>query len=198
MKIKYYVLLTSIILFQSCKSNYQTPNNIGQLALEISAIDTNKIRFDGIYNVYDTSLLYSGEKANEAYVTINDVVFTKNGFVHRGSGVTTDSIHFTKESWLRSCLKFNYLWGNYITVGDSIYAYTQLEMFIRGGRLKPFYANFSGYIKNRDTILNWRMVRPYPKVNPEWNQNFINDTTPRMLYFIKNDAVKCLDTLLKH
>ncbi len=41
------------------------------------------------------------------------------------------------------------------------------------------------------------MVKPYPDVNPEWNFGLVHDTTPRTLYFIKNDAVKCLDSLLK-
>ncbi|MEO6189062.1 MAG: hypothetical protein ABIO44_00570, partial [Saprospiraceae bacterium] len=57
-------------------------------------------------------------------------------------------------------------------------------------------ANFKGYIKNRDTIIDWKMVAPFPKkVNLKWNEIFTQNKLPKTLYFMKNNAIRALDSL---
>lgn len=180
----------------SCKSYQTTPNILLEVVYDNLIVDTTIIRYDGMYNVYDTSILNSGYKANEKFTTINEVVFLKNGTIFRNGGNSIDSLIFGNDMWILIGTELKHSLGEYLIIGDSIYAYTPFQMSIGGGRFKPFNANFSGYIKNKDTILNWRMVPPYPDVDPKLNNYFVNDTTPRTLYFIKNDAVKCLDSLL--
>jgi hypothetical protein len=186
----FFFLVLSILLFYlyvECQPIQSYKEIIPQLFS-----DTSKIRFDGFYNIYDTTLTHSGNKRNEEYVSDHLVVFTKEDRIFRSSGVSVDSIAFSADYYRN--LKPTYF-GDYSIRGDSVFAHTPIELFIRGGRLKPFSAYFSGYIKNKDTILNWKMVPPYPDVKPKWNQYFINDTTPKMLYFIKANAVGCLDSI---
>lgn len=61
--------------------------------------------------------------------------------------------------------------------------------------MKFVAANYIGHIKNADTILNWKMVPPYPNVNIQWNDYFKTDTAPKLMYFIKNDEIKKLQDI---
>jgi hypothetical protein len=53
--------------------------------------------------------------------------------------------------------------------------------------------NYRGYIKNRDTITDWKAIKPYPKDITK-NAVSLNPRlfNPQTLYFVKTDAVKCL------
>lgn len=57
-------------------------------------------------------------------------------------------------------------------------------------------ANFRGIIKNRDTITDWKVVPPYPNgLNKEDLDYYSNKSglVPKTLYFVKTDAVRCLN-----
>ena len=197
MNIKNIALLCSLLCINACKSYQNTPNKMSKLVCSSIVIDSTKLRYDGMYNVFDTSfVLLTGDISDKVYVTTREVVFLKSGKIHRNGGVNLDSLIFGNDMWILIGTELKHSLGEYLIIGDSIYAYTPSRMSLGGGRFKSFNANFSGYIKNKDTILNWRMIPPYPDVDPTLNNYFVNDTTPRTLYFIKNDAVKCLDSLL--
>lgn len=194
MKCLFFVaLVLTILLFHSgseCQQLLPVKNCIKIHRLYFS--DTLKIRFDGFYNTYDTSLTFSGSNRNEIYTSDYFVVFTSKNHIYRSGGVTIDSIPFTQD-YYRNLKPKNI--GNYWISGDSLCALVPIALFVRGGRLKLFNAHFSGEIKNKDTIINWKMIPPYPDVKPKWNQYFISDTTPRMLYFLKTEAVRYLDSI---
>ena len=192
-----YTLLTSIVLgLIACNTTHDAPNNMINHVFNNYTIDTCKLRDDGMYNVYDTTKLHNGNKVNDEFTTSREVVFLKNGKIFKSGGYSIDSLIYKDEYWVRLSTEYINLWGNYRIINDSIYAYSPFSLSIGGGRFKPFYANFIGYVKNKDTILNWRMVPPYPDVDPEINNYFINDTTPQLLYFIKNNAIRVADSLL--
>ena len=191
MKSNLLLMLFLSCIFQSCRTSQPTPNNLENITKEFS-IDTNRIRFNGIYNTYDTSLTHRGDRSNEISVTDVFIVFIKKNKIFRDGCCTIDSIAFQPEFYKR----LDSAWiGTYMIKRDSIFAYIPTGLYKYGGMTRTLNANYSGYIKNRDTIIDWKMVPPFPDVNPKANGNFIYHTTPRMLYFIKNDAVRCLDSI---
>jgi hypothetical protein len=192
MKAYYFILLLFFSFF--LKGGYmQTGQNYRCAKVNPLISDTAKIRFDGIYNPYDTSITPRGDKRNLIYKTDNFIVLFNNGKTYRCSSVSLDSAVFQEKyyTFLDSASL-----GNYKIINDSIFACTPTAFYKWGMRRKFFNAHYSGYIKNKDTIVDWKMVHPYPDVNPKYNFNFIYHTTPRMLYFIKNDAIRCLDSLV--
>lgn len=195
MKYLFFVAIVLTILFfhsgSECQQLLPVKNCIKIHRLYFS--DTLKIRFDGFYNTYDTSLNNNGCNRNDVYTSDHLVIFTKEDRIFRMDGVSIDSIVFT-EDYYRNLKPKNI--GNYWINGDSIFALVPTALFVRGGRLKLFNAYFSGVIKNKDTLINWKMIPPYPDVKPKWNQYFVSDTTPRMLYFIKTESVRYLDSII--
>src|SRR5690606_5985067 len=129
----------------------------------------------------------------EHYVTYHSLVFLRNNrtFYFSRAG-TRDNRPFKKDFYNNSMLKES---GTYKIIEDSIHATISTMFFAAGNRLIYLKANYIGYMKNRDTILGWKMIPPYPKIKLRFNEFFPEDTTAKMLYFIKNDAVGALEEI---
>lgn len=87
--------------------------------------------------------------------------------------------------------------GHYKIVGDSIYADVTTRFRKNGYKNEYLQTHYSGYIKNRDTILGWKIVPPYPKVSVRFNNDYVKDTAPKTLYFVKYERVAEVDDILK-
>ncbi len=165
----------------------------GQIDKKNSA--QKKIKHGGIYNTYDTTLLPCGVKRSILYKTDHFIVFLQKSRIYR-NGLVSQSNIFFKDDYYKQNVDSNRL-GKYKIKDDTIHAIIPTSFALRGMRMKYFDAYFQGYIKNADTILDWKMVPPYPKVNPKFNDYFTYELTPKLLYFIKNNAVIYLDSLTK-
>ncbi|HRP91207.1 MAG TPA: hypothetical protein PKX92_14360 [Edaphocola sp.] len=111
------------------------------------------------------------------------------------NGLGSYNNHFLK---LKSYENRNGICGKYTIEGNVIFATDiPITLVAWGGRMKIYYANFEGIIKNSDTILNWHMIPPYPKANKRLNDNFKFEITPKTLYFIESKELLGLDSLYK-
>lgn len=180
------------LFFTNCNPDFYSHINKQPIVWELPDDTSNLIRYDGIYNTYDTSLLFSGKKRNEEFVTDGEVIFFNNGRTVKMNNVTIDSIAFHINYYKGITSK---ILGIYLIKGDSIFVHTPIFLYHRGKTIKYHNVHFRGIIKNRDTILDWKMVPPYPDVDLRLNDYLKKYTTPKMLYFIKNDAIRCLDSI---
>ncbi len=85
--------------------------------------------------------------------------------------------------------------GDYVVKNDTIWVKTPIEL--NGAGMTPFLyeAYFQGEIKNRDTIVNWHMIPPYPKADRKLNNYFKDLVKPTELYFIEGKELLGLDSL---
>lgn len=87
--------------------------------------------------------------------------------------------------------------GSYSIIGRTITADVPIGLYVWGMRVKLFEAHFTGTLKNSDTILDWRMVPPYPKAPKKFNGDFKDLIAPKMLYFMESKELLGLDSLYR-
>ncbi len=200
---KKIILIMSLV---AMGSDYKVPFLIKPAAfIEAHKSDTTKIRFNGFYNTLDTTIInrqndiYFGKSRSEIYSSLYLVIFGRNKKIYIDGVGTFGNKPFTCDYYKRirdwnKLHKEEYL-GNYTIKNDSIYAYVEVRTVTSARRIKLIYCNYRGYIKNKDTITDWKVVPPYPKkftkfmFKQTYNQRLF---TPQTLYFVKTDAVKCL------
>lgn len=89
--------------------------------------------------------------------------------------------------------KYKIKYSKFTIKNDSIYTYHAILITVAAGQRVPVWCNFRGYVKNKDTITDWKIIPPYPKdftkSVKKWNADLFK---PHTLYFVKTDAVKCL------
>jgi hypothetical protein len=86
--------------------------------------------------------------------------------------------------------------GDYVIRNDTIWAKLPILLDGRGMVPKIYESYFQGKVKNRDTIVNWRMIKPFPKANKNLNQEDLRFLTkPHKLYFIESKELLGLDSL---
>ena len=104
--------------------------------------------------------------------------------------VDTDSANFksiTEKILLKNC--YGISWGKFSIENNLIKVNFCYQFFARGLRMKYFDANFEGVIRDENTITNWRMVAPYPKVNNELNKNFEELKISKTLKFVPEEGI---------
>lgn len=193
------IIILFVLIYLSCgQIKHSKPLNI---ISDSNAFDTIKIRFDGFYNVLDTiKITYNcpakGKTGNEIYTSISQVIFYNNN-IYMSPGGTVDNSPFMCE-YYKSIIKWHKdhkedLFGNYLIKKDSIYAYLAVTLKTWGMISKTLKCNYRGYIKNKDTIVDWKIIPPYPKGTSKFVLENNKDLfKPQTLYFVKTDAVKCL------
>ena len=179
------------LLLVSCSEVKQLP----PLSFINNPIDTTKIHFNGFYSTTIDTSRYKGirlEKEGD-YTSRNEVVFTKKQkiVIYAGASKNNEPLYcnFYKNSYLKN------MTGLFTIKNDSIYAYVPIFFYTKFVTVIDGYAYYRGYLKNKDTITDWKVIKPYPKkigkVEMGLNQNW-HLFRPQTLYFVKTDAVKCL------
>jgi hypothetical protein len=194
---KKIILITTLIL-AGCAYKVKTP--IKPISfIETHELDTTKIRFNGYYHlIEDTVVFTNGYK----YIfpsdkTSNLRIFNKNKNLYFNSGKINEYSPLTCEFYKKENDRYNrykikYL--RYTIKNDSLYTYNYILITVGAGQRVPVYCNFRGFVKNRDTITNWKVIPPYPKDFTKFVKERNKDLfEPHTLYFVKTDAVKCLD-----
>lgn len=192
------LILIITLFLTSCAYKVKTPVQAISI-IEAYKLDTTKIRFNGYYNlIADTIAFSNGYKYTFArHTTDNLTVFNQNKNIYICGGATIDNSAKSCEFYQRivnwsQTHKEDYL-GKYTIKNDSIYAYALTHIVIRAGGVADVYCNYRGYVKNRDTIIDWKIIQPYPKDFTKFViENNKNLLKPHILYFVKTDAVKCL------
>lgn len=159
--------------------------------------DTGKVRYDGMYFIkYNNASFGINQSSSDSFLTTCFLVFLKNGraFYNNHTSMWNDVPEFT-------CGLFKIMGtravGDYVIVGDSVYATIATSFFCAGMRRKYYTTHFTGKIKNRDTIEGWKIVRPFPKIRTKFNYFYSSDTLPKTLHFVKYDGVNELQKLQK-
>ena len=148
----------------------------------------NKLSFDGAYNNLSIDNIQKNKdtinrnqlESNPAPYLDRPVIFFKNNMVLFLYGIIRDSIEFKNE--LIPLTKKNiYLynlgtWGTYNCINDTIKAIIYMDYYDSplNGRRKKILSYFEGIIKNKDTILQWHLVKPYPSVAENYDMNKID------------------------
>ncbi len=194
---KKLILIMTVIL-TGCA--YKVKTSIQPFSIiESYKLDTTKIRYNGYYNkIVDTLYTFDGLKYSVPRKMANElVVFNKNKNIFIDANESTnDSSSFSCKYYQKIVTrlkKYNSNYLKYTIKNDSLYTYNGVLITVGAGQRVPVYCNFRGYVKNRDTITDWKVIPPYPKDFTKFvkkiNKNLFE---PHTLYFVKTDAVKCL------
>lgn len=177
-----FFLFFSIVCFFSCTKvpetkTYMIPRNV-------DVKDTSQVYFSGFYNTVND--------VDEKYFSLREVVFCKNGKIKIWNGASYNQEALTCDFYKKVSKN---QFGSFAISQNVIDAYLPVVVIKRGMVYKTLNAHYQGYIKNRDTIINWKIVPPFPKEVGKWEVMLENNKklfSPQTLYFVKTDAVKCL------
>ena len=115
--------------------------------------DTLKLNFEGAYS--------KAAKTPETFYLERPVYFFKNGLVFlEGEGIGKDSLN--NDLGMRKYLKNDPVWGTYEITGDTINV--SIRYIYIGGFASYRQTNFQGIIKDKNTIIQWHVTKPYPKL----------------------------------
>lgn len=106
----------------------------------------------------------------------------------------TDSLNFiniTKRIIIKDF--YGISWGEYNIENDVIKVEFWFQFFTRGLRLKYYKTYFEGIIADTNTITNWKMVSPYPKVNKRLNENFETLKAGKYLKFLPSQGTRLIE-----
>jgi len=163
--------------------------------------DENVLRWDGLYQTRCTDLsIPRGDWCNTC-ITYGPVNIMNSNMIDYcwGCSAEDSSYFFLKNYYYRGNPKYYIDPGNYIVRNDTIYA--NIPIYLHGNNwlgwyiYKPYECSFIGRIKNRDTIVDWHLVPPYPNIKIK--ENYMDLVRPRMLYFIESEELLGLDSLHK-
>lgn len=150
-------------------------------------IDVTKLNFDGFYSRYDKKY------PHDRYMALLPIIFKKKNKIFIDAG------GFTVERPM-ICSDFSNIknsdLGTYIIIGNEIIAFVPTNIaFGDGAYYKTYSLNYKGYIKNRDTIINFHAVPPFPNKFDKAVFNSSHNTSifePQTYIYIENDTVHCL------
>lgn len=151
------------------------------------------LRTDGAYSLVDSSTGNCGIKRNLRFEFIGPVLFLPNNYflntnmslLNSEQVVWRFSKFYQREGVLSQ--------GKYYTQNDSVYLNGYFEFWGDGKSGIMRWAHYRGYIKNRDTIEDWKIIPPYPKINMRLNDYLVEQKTPMTLVFKQVDLKNVID-----
>ncbi|MDP4264166.1 MAG: hypothetical protein Q8941_16680 [Bacteroidota bacterium] len=191
-----YVLMATFLLSCSGIIYHQKPDSFIREQRTSNEIST--INFSGFYHHIRDSNYHLGTDYKNGLPTRyidtpyadKPILFFSNGLVAYSYRLYFDSIGFVNNQIKFGTQEKSYIndWGVYQIEKDTIRAEIYL-VFGMGlnfhGRFQRLICNFQGILKNRDTILNWHLVPPFPQ-NPTYAIDgtlFDNLKKPKDLFF---------------
>jgi hypothetical protein len=185
-----FIILAFIII--NCDV-YKTNGFSGIDFNTIKADTTFSLRTDGLYTVKDNAIsIYDGKPKPKVYSPL--IFLNKKKVLWTVNVVSYDDSDLKLSSYL-DYPNFTDAIGDYVVRNDTIWAKIPITLKGRGAALNAYESYFQGEIKNRDTIINWHMIPPFPKANRKWNDNFDFLIKPNQLYFIEGKELLGLDSL---
>jgi hypothetical protein len=191
MKILVFALFIMLI---ACTSYFAPPPpkkpdlNFTKMLNKSKSFENTQIRFNGFYNNETEFLenLNSTEKSKlnsqNNYFATSPIIFFKNGLIYFSHASYTGELR-NIPSAITMYGERN--WGTFELTNDSIKAIIYCQFSRKAVETKcylPCY--FSGIIKDDETIIDWHMVQPYPKIILETNINrFGSFIKPSILKF---------------
>ncbi|MBL7703318.1 MAG: hypothetical protein JNM14_13795 [Ferruginibacter sp.] len=178
-----------IMIFSCSQTGKISKEFIAELNKPVNVL-TDKLRFDGVYHKANNPT------AKDKYL-YGAVIFFNNGMAY-SSGSFQSLEEF--QQWHQKYgddKKSLQLWGVYNIISDTIKAII-LEPYPAGliGAGKWYECHYNGIIKNKDSILQWHLVPPYPAVNLKAGENewlIKHAQQPVDLYFKNVPVDKIID-----
>lgn len=122
------------------------------------------------------------------------IFFNDNNVMLCNLGISdTDSTNFeyiTQRILLKNF--YGISWGKFKIENNLIKVHFYYQFFVCGLKMKYFETYFEGIIRDENTIVNWRMVAPYPNVNKRLNENFEYLKMSKILKFVSQKGVKSI------
>jgi hypothetical protein len=152
----------------------------------------NLLRYDGVYSLYDTHKGNDSIPMLQRAFLIEPIRFFENRyFMHTSVCYVEEETYqkFNKRNLYNKSPGRNQ--GCFFIHNDSLYMIGKFSFYWRGKISKFYIAHFRGYIKNQDTITDWKMIPPYPNIDFEGNYHLLNQNQPAMYTFkpLKFDSV---------
>lgn len=201
-------------LFFSCRSTIyvQKPTDIFGAILRDSAKKYNQvIQYDGVYHHIDETDIHvdkdyeNGNPKNYADTPFigKSIYFLESNLIGSQMAACSDSNEFISRLKIYESMERDVIndWGVYKIEKDTIkaiiyYAYTGGNILGKG-YTQRLLTHFEGYLKNKDTIIGWHMVQPYPYPKIPFEPNSYEFNTflkPRDLYFKKVPVDTIIDS----
>jgi hypothetical protein len=186
---RFIIFLISFGILISCHP-YKVYKISGIDLNSIQADTTFRLRSDGLYSAVDIEI----DTFEEKFKTITPLIVLntqKNILINYA--YSHDAALHLKHYVVHNFIDYV---GDYVIHKDTIWAKIPIILDGRGGIPKIYESYFQGELKNRNTIVHWRMIRPFPKANRNWNdESFRHLTKPHTLCFIESKELLGLDSL---
>jgi hypothetical protein len=131
----------------------------------------------------------------EKFKTLTPLMILNNQKAMLTDEANFNDVAFHLEYYINTRHFIDYV-GDYVIRKDTIWAKLPILFYGRGEVPKIYESYFQGELRNRDTIVNWRMIRPFPKANRNWNEeSFRHLIKPHQLCFIESKELLGLDSL---
>jgi hypothetical protein len=187
-----FSILICYLLLTSCVLTKRAPDNFLLILNQPSSKLDEKVIIDGSY-----TKVQKGNSFDNTFLD-NPLFFFNNGLLLL---FNSDNDSLGLISWMREygTVKWSLnKWGAYEIKNDTIKAviyinYKPKSKFIFS-QLQASY--FRGIVLNRDTIHQWQMIPPYPKLAVEYSPNqelFSYLKTPKDLFFKPYPITKFID-----
>lgn len=180
-------LLLLVITNLHCMQTQKASAEFRTLLNQKSEVN-QKIKFDGVYHhitenslhhrIYDKGVLI---REVDTPFLHQPIYFFSNGLLLYEFNLTTIEADDLSLADKKSAKNFynEHGWGVYTISHDTIHAIIYVDFRTDGfpdEAADRLLCNFQGLIKNSDTLLQWRMVPPFPKFNKryEYNSNILN------------------------
>ncbi len=191
-----FVFLFLVFNLISCTSYYKVHVIDGKDLSELKSDTTSVLRTDGLYSLYDDDAKgrldtnkYKRFAVSRPLIFINE----NKAFWHNHIGYfDNQALHLSNYEMLP---QFDIFIGDYVIRNDTIIAKLPVILNVGGGGLSTYEAYFEGVIQNSDTIIDWHIIPPYPKVNMKFNNDLHFLKTPHILTFIESKELLGLDSL---
>lgn len=189
------ILLFATIALFKCTSVYKVHEING---IDINAIkgDTNfPLRIDGLYSLYDTTMMECGEKVKDHYIIYSPLIF-----INQNNAIWDNNLGYLDNKALslnnyEEYPRFENNVGVFKIRNDTIIAKLPINLYGGGMRQLKYEAYFQGVIKNKNTIVDWHIIPPYPKANKRLNDDFQFLKTPHTFHFIEGKELIGLNSL---
>jgi hypothetical protein len=167
-----------LFFISSCGATEKANDTFKRILNSPQSSSSQNLNFDG-------GFCFNSEKQ---YFLTNTMYFFKNGLIYNQEfSVRDSSIH---EKWIRKYLSKEKTWGTYEIKKDTINASIYEAYY--DYRAHYIQTCYQGIIKNKDTILQWHMVAPYPKLTKTkaLSENYHIPNYGRYNLYFKQLAIK--------
>ncbi len=190
-------------LLFACNSskNPKASEQFIDLMIKKKNLDDVNLNFSGFYNkdIQENALISEVIVSQGKYFSENPFFFFRNGLIFSLVGQASDSGGFS-----RGILKYppttkygNRNWGTYDVNRDTINAmiFCQLSRNDNAQLYAYRECHFQGLIKDSVTIVDWKLIPPYPIYSERFDKGLIDDfINPSVLKFKKFPVKDSIDS----